>query len=242
MSYFVNGSDDPDVYAGDIAFHDTSSAGSGVFTLLPELVSNAEGGIVYFLDSSSADFASFFNSGLISFQGAANAGGGYFESEGGTAPDIAGGLVVLSGGSNGGSGIFVNNAGSAIGAPGAFMLIRGFASAGDASIFANSGAGEGATIDFAAASKTAGGTARITLNGKGKLDISDSSNSAAIAIGALGGDGLVFLGSRTLKTGARISIPALLARSRTAASAVEPAARLASGTQPAPPPDRARSR
>ncbi len=96
--FAINGTNTHAFFAGDIAFHDTTTAGFGIYTTLPGTV---EGGIVYLFDTATAGTATFFNFGAVSFQQNSRADMAYFETEGGTISGGFGGYVELTGGSRG---------------------------------------------------------------------------------------------------------------------------------------------
>ena len=105
-----------------------------------------------------------------------------------------------------------SSAGSANITSGQFMDFSDSSTAGNATIvnnhnlsFANTSTADNATITNNDASANfydtaSGGTARFILNGTGNLDISGLSSSGT-TIGSIEGDGIVYLGSKTLTVG-----------------------------------------
>ncbi len=138
--------------------------------------------------------------GETGFSQSATAAQGHFTANGAATGSGAAGFIILSDDSTAGDATFVINGGSASGAPGAEMTFFGHASGGNAILTANggSGGGEGGTIFFNG--KTDGGAAGLSLFGNGNLDISGH-GANLLTVGSLEGDGLVFLGARSLAVG-----------------------------------------
>jgi autotransporter-associated beta strand protein len=161
-----------------ILFSGSATAGDGIYTNPGAIVKNAFGGHVDFTTSATAGTGTFFIGG-----GAANLADGagmlFFDSS-----SADRGTFHISGGAVNGAGNgdveFVNTS-----------------SAGRGTFFAEGGVGggEGARVFFLDDSK--GGSANITVSGNGNIDLS-LHNPPGVTIGALQGDGLVFLGSTSL--------------------------------------------
>ncbi len=208
------------IYQGHLIFDDSSTVANATIN-----ASNSAGVSLY--SSSSSDNAIFaISSGAflafaaatadhatatciggqgiygssILFQGLASAGEGYFTAIGGTTSGEAGSDIDFYDFSTAADATFVINGGAGPSLAGALLLFENSSTAANATITVNGGAGgaEGGAVIFHRTST--GGIARIELLGNGELDISRS-HLTGVTIGSLSGDGLVFLGSKTLTIG-----------------------------------------
>jgi autotransporter-associated beta strand protein len=104
----------------------------------------------------------------------------------------------LDNAATGASATFVIGGGLGAGLNSGILVFLGTATAGNANITANGGVGGSAGGAVIFAESATGGMASVTLNGE--LDISDTILSG-VTIGSLSGDGLVYLGRKTLTIG-----------------------------------------
>jgi fibronectin-binding autotransporter adhesin len=161
-----------------ILFSGAASAGDGIYSNPGAVVKNAFGGHVEFSTSATAGTGTFFIGGGT-VNGAEGAGVLFFDSS-----SADRGIFHISGGTVNGAGNgdveFVNTS-----------------TAGRGTFFAEAGinGGEGATVFFL--DDSTGGSANITVSGDGNIDLS-LHNPPGVTIGALQGDGVVFLGSTAL--------------------------------------------
>ena len=181
--------------------YDNATAGNAVFTV-------TTGAILFIADNATADHATatcIGGNGIygssIDFQQFASAGEGHFTAVGASTSGEAGSDIEFTGSATAANGTFVINGGTAQDLAGAFLTFLDNSTAGNATIIANGGVSgaEGGAIFFEDHSR--GGTASISLLGNGELDISNSRAAAGVTIGSLEGDGLVFLGPKTLTVG-----------------------------------------
>ncbi len=183
-------------------FFDDSTADNAVFT-------TSEGGAIFFSSNSSAGQASIQCSG--GSQPSVVNGGVQFDT-GATAAEshivvngaaVAGALannIIVADSADGGSATFVVNGGPVPGANGATMNFYEDSSGEAANITINGGSngGKGARLLFF--DHADGGQASINLFGDGQMDIG-SRAAPGVTVGSLAGDGLVFLGAKTLTVG-----------------------------------------
>jgi len=177
-TFVTDGAASGNTFRPTVEFFDTSTAGNGTFIVNPG-VSN--GGSTFFHDSSTA-------------------GNGTFICMGGTATLPKGGEVALVDFATGGDGTFTANGTDAAGASGGVIDTELSGSAGNGTFIANGGQVAGGLIIIAGLGSS-GGTSQMEVFGNGALDISSPTDSSTTTIGSLEGDGLVFLGGRTLTIG-----------------------------------------
>ena len=136
----------------------------------------------------------------IEFEGFSSAGEGTFTTVGGSTSGEQGGFILFDNTATADNATFVINGAMGAGLTGTELFFTDNTTAANANITANGGVdgSDGGVISFQKKSK--GGTASITLTGNGELDIS-STRSIGVTIGSLAGDGLVFLGPKTLTIG-----------------------------------------
>jgi autotransporter-associated beta strand protein len=177
-----------------------ASAGNAVFTF-------STGGFILIGDSATADHATFTTMGgrngvgsEIFFSQFATAADASFTALGGTTSGEPGGNVQFHDFTTAADGTFTINGGAAAGLTGALLTLDGNSTTGNATITANGGVGgsEGGAVVFGG--NATGGTASISLSGNGELDIS-TTHLSGVTIGSLAGNGLVFLGAKTLTIG-----------------------------------------
>lgn len=177
-TFVTEGSASENTFRPTVEFFDTSTAGNGTFICNPGVSS---GGSTVFHDSSTA-------------------GNGTFLCMGGTATLTKGGGVTLIDSSTGGDGTFTANGTDVVGATGGVIDTELSGSAGNGTFIANGGQVAGGLILIAGLGSS-GGTSRMEVFGNGQLDISPPESTTVTTIGSLEGDGLVFLGGRTLTIG-----------------------------------------
>jgi autotransporter-associated beta strand protein len=134
----------------------------------------------------------------VYLEGHSTAGEGSFTAVGGSAGGEHGGYIELDNAATGASATFVIGGGLGAGLNSGILVFLGTATAGNANITANGGVGGSAGGAVIFAESATGGMASVTLNGE--LDISDTILSG-VTIGSLSGDGLVYLGRKTLTIG-----------------------------------------
>ena len=141
-----------------------------------------------------------FSGSNIYFSQFASAGEGQFTAVGASTSGEVGSFIQFDDSTTAASRTFVINGSTAQDVAGAVLNFFDNSTAGNGIITANGGSngGEGGAIFFAGHAK--GGTASILIIGNGELDIS-STLLSAVTIGSLAGDGLVFLGPKTLTVG-----------------------------------------
>ncbi len=185
---------------GVASVYDNATAGNATFTV-------NSGAFLFIADHATAEHAvatCIGGNGIygssIDFQQFASAGEGHFTALGATTSGEAGSDIEFTGSATAANGTFVINGGTAPGLAGAFLSFLDTTTADNATITASGGASgaEGGAIIFA--DEAQGGTASISLLGNGELDISGS-RLRGVTIGSLAGDGLVFLGAKTLTIG-----------------------------------------
>ena len=140
-----------------------------------------------------------FNS-QIDFEGYSSAGEGTFTTIGGSTSGEQGAFILFDNTATADNATFVINGAMGAGLTGTELFFTDNTTAANANITANGGTAgsDGGAVIFT--NKSKGGTASITLTGNGELDIS-STRSIGVTIGSLAGDGLVFLGPKTLTIG-----------------------------------------
>ena len=185
----------------EASFADFATAANAVFT-----VTNS--GFLAFGDNATVDNAvatciggnGIYGSNIY-FSQFATAAQGTFTAVGASTSDEAGSFIQFNDSTTAASGSFVINGSTAQDVAGAVLNFFDNSTAGNATITANGGisGGEGGAIIFEDHSR--GGRASISLLGNGELDIGNSRTSAGVTIGSLAGDGLVFLGPKTLTIG-----------------------------------------
>ena len=136
----------------------------------------------------------------IEFEGFSSAGEGTFTTVGGSTSGEQGGFILFDNTATADNATFVINGAMGAGLTGTELFFTDITTAANANITANGGTAgsDGGAVIFT--NKSKGGTASITLTGNGELDIS-STRSIGVTIGSLQGDGLVFLGPKTLTIG-----------------------------------------
>ena len=201
----------PDAAGGVIAFRHSSSAASAAF------VNNASsttfpGARIEFRDSSTAADATFENvgGGPDSFVGGEKYGGGdiwfretavagdaTFTNRGSVVAGGRGGRVWFRDSSSAGGATITNGAGGFLAGGGGETLFTDTASAGASTLEAEGGfmGSRGGRIEFRG--RSTGGTAQVTVNGNGSLDIENHAGGG-ITLGGLFGNGQVWVGLNTL--------------------------------------------
>ncbi len=210
---------DPGISQGDVIFFDNSSAAKATF-IVPT------GGIVSFDYSSTAANAVFsltggmYGPGTVGFGTNSTASHAVINSDGGdigfgqfatadharitvngaTSNMTTSGVLDFFDQGTGDHATIVLHGGTASGAPGATMFLSDTATAGSAKVTINGGTSGafGGSVLFDDDSD--GGTARFILSGNGNIDISQH-RASAVNAGSVEGDGLIFLGNRTLALG-----------------------------------------
>lgn len=164
---------------GAIGFFNSSTAGTSTVTNEPVGIGPA-GGVATFNDHSTADHSAIVNNG--SAENPKGFGWTSFDTF-----------------SSAGSATITNNGSSTTDGRGGYTVFAGQATAESATLIAvGEGGKPGGRIDFTA--KSGGGTARVQLQGSGRLIISNHAVSS-VGIGSLEGEGSVLLGGRTLEVG-----------------------------------------
>lgn len=201
----------PDAEGGVIAFRNSSSAASATF------VNNASsttfpGARIEFRDSSTAADATFENlgggpdsvvggekygGGDIWFRETAVAGDAIFTNRGSVEAAGRGGRVWFRDSSSAGGATITNGAGGFLAGGGGETLFTDTASAGASALEAEGGfmGSRGGRIEFRG--RSTGGTAQVTVNGNGALDIENHAGGG-ITLGGLFGNGQVWVGLNTL--------------------------------------------
>ncbi len=183
-------------------FFDHSTAGNAIFT-------TSDGGAVFFSSSSSAGQASIQCSGGsqpsvvnggVQFDTSATAAESHIVVNGAAVAGALANNITMADSADGGTATFVVNGGPVPGAHGATMNFYEDSSGEGANITINGGSngGEGARLLFF--DHADGGQASINLFADGQMDIG-SRAAPGVTIGSLAGDGLVFLGAKTLTLG-----------------------------------------
>lgn len=200
--------------AAQVTFASETTAGGATFVTYPGTIGaygcHGQAGAVDFVESSSAENATFINNGVtvkggnqagVSFAANTTAANATITNHGGTVSQAYGGYASIYGEATAGDATLINDAGLVSGAFGGETDIFDTATAGNATLIANGGVGEGGKIIFApfAFGTPSGGTARIEVFGNAELDISGC--ATGLTTGSLEGDGLVFLGAQNLTLG-----------------------------------------
>jgi autotransporter-associated beta strand protein len=177
---------------GFASFSGNASAGNGTYVLEPIETPDANrGGGVFFSGNATAGNGTFTlePTSLMDFDDNSTAGNGTFIVEGG---HIELGLIETDT-VTAGNGLFIINSGSV-------NFFEG-STGGNATLIANPGGNgeEGRRIFFENGADD-GGEARIELFGNGTLDI-QFIFGLFVSVGSIEGDGIIFLGKKTLITG-----------------------------------------
>jgi autotransporter-associated beta strand protein len=183
-----------------VGVFDNSTGADATFTL-------STGGFLIIGENATADHAiatciggnQFFGSS-IQIQQFGSAAQGYFTTVGASSGGEFGSYIEFDDSATAANGTFVINGGTATGLAATQLIFDNNTTAAAANITANGGVGgsEGGAVIFDG--NAAGGTASISLFGNGELDIGDT-HLSGVTIGSLSGDGLVFLGTKTLTIG-----------------------------------------
>ena len=194
---------------GVIEFLNSATAADSTFT------NRAKGGVV-FVNSSTANFATFVNlpadpssplgviGGYVSFGDSTSGGFATITNSASTSSAVGSniemGQTIFSGAATASAANITNNGATTSGAYGGITNFDNFARAGNSSITAAGGlnGGAGGYISFSKASD--GESARISVEGNGRLDISPH-DRGNVNIGSLTGTGQVFLGGNQLTVG-----------------------------------------
>jgi autotransporter-associated beta strand protein len=221
----------PSVDVTQIAFHDTSSAGSATFVSH----GNAQAGSgTRFFDSATAANATFFNRassynyGLTSFYNASTAGIATFICEGASAGNYNGGHISFYEDSSAEHATIVLNGSSDSTVSSAVVEFNDMASAGNAAVIVNGGTARGAFVGFIPFKESASaGNASFIINGGtnggkgGQLLFEDAAlggtaqvklfdngtldlsdhDPGTVSLGSIAGTGLVLLGNTNLIVG-----------------------------------------
>ena len=183
-----------------VGVFDNATAANAAFTI-------NTGAALFVGENATADHAiitcvggnQYFGSS-IQIQQFGSAGQAYFTAIGASSSDEFGSYIEFDDQATAANASFVINGGMAAGLAGAELIFDNTTTAAAAIITANGGIGgsEGGAVIFDG--NATGGTASISLFGNGELDIS-STHLSGVTIGSLTGDGLVFLGTKTLTIG-----------------------------------------
>jgi autotransporter-associated beta strand protein len=201
-TFVNNGGAVAGAHGGSTQFDLLSSADHGTFTLNGATIAGAGGGEMYFRRNSTAGNGTFLvngpgvnqgGRGFIQFLDNSTAGSGIFTLNGGPAGGLGPGIDFALG-TTAGSATFIVNGGF-----GSFGRINVAGSAGNATFVANGNAGEFGG-DISLQSNSTGGTARIALNGTGRLETFEH-NTSELTIGSLEGNGPVIIGNHKLSIG-----------------------------------------
>ena len=179
----------------NVFFGDTATAASAV-------ISTASLADVDFGTSSSAGNATITvcDDCSAGFTQSATADQSYITASGAGSSAEPGGSITLADETTAGEATFVLEGGSAPDAPGAEMTFFESATAGNATIMINGGVNGGGGAGLFFSGSSSGGTARLTISGNGQMDLSGHGRRL-LTIGSLEGDGLVYLGARSLAVG-----------------------------------------
>ncbi len=179
---------------------DLASAGNATFTISSDA-------FLFFGDDATADHAMAtciggkgIYSSSIHFHQSATAAEGTFTATGGGISGEAGGFIHVSDSARTADAIFAIKGGAGPNLTGALLTFDGNSTAQNASINVEGGLGgsEGGAVIFDG--NASGDAATISLLGNGELDIS-STHLSGVTVGSLTGDGLVYLGTKTLTIG-----------------------------------------
>jgi autotransporter-associated beta strand protein len=194
--------------SGHIEFHDSSTASSGTFTNNGGAVVGGNAGSTFFFDTATAGNAVFTNtpasatdavSAQMGFFGASSAGSATLTSNGAAMSSVEAPLTQFFDHSTAADCTLINNGGMVSGAFGATILFEDSSTAGNATLIANGGISGGAGARLLFLDRSTGGVARVELFGNGDMEI--SSHLAGFSVGSIEGDGLVSLGSASLRLG-----------------------------------------
>lgn len=183
-----------------IGVYDDATAANAKFTV-------TTGAILFIADRATADHAvatCIGGNGIygssIDLQQFASAGEGSFTALGASTSGEAGSDIEISGNATGANGTFVIGGGAAPDLAGARLSFIDTSTAGSATVTVNGGARGGAGGAIVFEGRARGGNASISLLGNGEMDISNHL-TPGVTIGSLNGQGVVFLGGRTLTIG-----------------------------------------
>lgn len=208
---------------GHLTFFDSATAaeatiaitGDATATFLDDttatnaLLTTSEGGRVLFSTNSSAGQATLqcaggtepgLGGGGVNFDSSSTAAEGNVTLDGAAVAGAVSTDATFSNSATGDTATFVVNGGAEAGAEGATMNFYEDSTADAASITINggsSGGGGGSLFFFV---RSDGGSASIALYSNGQMDIGNHARPG-VTIGSLEGNGLVFLGPRTLTIG-----------------------------------------
>jgi autotransporter-associated beta strand protein len=183
-------------------FYDDSTAGDAIF-------STSDGGAVLFSTSSSADSGIFQcaggaepgqGGGGVQFDSSATASESYLVINGAAVARAIAAHAQLVDAARGGNAIFLINGAAVTGAEGATMTLYQDSTAEAASITINGGSNGGGGASLFFFDHSDGGTASIAIFDNGQMDIGNRARPG-VTIGSLEGNGLVYLGAKTLTIG-----------------------------------------
>lgn len=180
-TFFSQGGIKANILGASISFLGNATAGSSLFTLEGAASENARGAFISFQDFASA------NEGVFICNRAVPGG-------------LGGGFIDFFGHSTAANATFVLEGASAVAESGAFLQFFEDASLSNATVSVYGGL----TIDapgglLRALTKSTGGSCRLEIFGNGIFDL--RYHTSGLTIGSLNGDGLVDLGSNTLRIG-----------------------------------------
>ena len=168
--------------SGSFGFNDAAITGSVTFTQHPFNAGDAAPPTVGFV-MADAGAATFYNLG-------ANVTGG-----------VGGRTDFFFAGASAKQSTIINEGGTAPGAGGgATQFVLNTPTAARATLIAKGGTNGGGGGSFTFHNSSSGGAARVELFGNGYLDMSDH-QGPSLTIGSLEGDGIAYLGSKTLIVG-----------------------------------------
>jgi autotransporter-associated beta strand protein len=166
---------------GEVAFGDDATAGQSYLNIFPQSLAGVSAGVAVFTGNSNAGTAivsalganaAGFAAATVIFQDNASAATGSFYAGGGLGKNRAGGQII-----------FQDNA-----------------SAAQSVLLANAGGNGGHAGNIYFNGNSSGGTAFLFLLGNSALDISGH-NSPGMSLGALEGDGRIYIGANNLTVG-----------------------------------------
>ena len=184
------------------SFLDVTTGGDAVLT-------TSDGGVVGFSTNSSAERATLQcaggseagrGGGGVDFDSSATASESYLVINGAAVARAIAAHAQLVDAARGGNAIFLINGAAVTGAEGATMTLYQDSTAEAASITINGGSNGGGGASLFFFDHSDGGTASIAIFDNGQMDIGNRARPG-VTIGSLEGNGLVYLGAKTLTIG-----------------------------------------
>jgi autotransporter-associated beta strand protein len=185
-----------------VCLADESSSGSFGFSASGNDSGTITGPVTFTQHPFNAGDAAPPTVGFVAAQRMATAGAATFHNLGASVGGGVGGRTdFFYAGASADRSTIINEGGTALGAAGgATQFVLNTPTAGQATLIANSGTNGGDGGSFTFHNSSTGGTARVELFGNGYLDMSDH-QGPSLTIGSLEGDGIAYLGSKTLIVG-----------------------------------------